>query len=760
MNRSAPRPTFPVGLLPLMLLAFALRIWGLADHNIWWDEGIGVWLARMSAADIVHWTAGDVHPPLYYLLLHFWWRVAGEGEFVLRFPAVCFSLLTVAVTYRAGRVLGGTRVGLLAALLVTLSRFAIGWAQEIRMYSLAALWSTGILGASLKLWRHDARRRDWCAYVLTTAGALYTLYLTALVPLVANVGFLAAWWREGRPRRKLLTWSGAQILALALVLPWLGYALPQMHSWSSDSDISPAFFVKLYATMLTVGSPLHLERYTPLTLAIGGLLLVGVAYLWRTRRGAMEIGGWVMLVAGLILPATIVYLVSSPTLHFYYARPLVPRYLLPLAGGFYLLLAWAIVALSEWRGAGRWLSLVTLALTLAAALLGLKSFYPARARRDDYATIAAVLTAYRRPDDAVLLYVDRDWPIFVAHYPGPRHDLHYGAAWDQAQAEATLAPWWEKSSGAWLVQTPESLRTDPQQTIPQWLAAHAVFTQTWVGGENSLTFYARTADRAADPCAPADGFTPPALPAPPDDVPLRGVTVPQSRYLTGDTVRVLLYWDAPPQTPFTLTLHGPAQRDVPFSVWPCLAALPLTPDLPGGTYRLALHGGAETLPLGKFTLLSKAVRSSAAAAPAQRLDYRLGDAIHLLGYELPRTNVAPGANLTLRMWWRTTEPLQTRYKVFAHVVGETFNARSGNFLWGQQDSEPQNGQAPTTLWAPGTVIADAYHISLPDDTPPGVYTIEVGMYGLVDPARLPVFDAQGRAQGDAIQLTTITVVQK
>ena len=59
-------------LTPLLILAFALRIAGLAAHNIWWDEGIGVWLARMPAWEIIQWTAGDVHPPIYYLLLRGW----------------------------------------------------------------------------------------------------------------------------------------------------------------------------------------------------------------------------------------------------------------------------------------------------------------------------------------------------------------------------------------------------------------------------------------------------------------------------------------------------------------------------------------------------------------------------------------------------------------------------------------------------------------------------------------------------------------
>ena len=97
----------------ILLLAFALRLTGLADRSIWWDEGIGVWLARMPVLESIRWTAGDVHPPLYYVLLRGWWLLVGafpEGsEFVLRFPSVMFSFLAVPLIYRLGKVLAQRR---------------------------------------------------------------------------------------------------------------------------------------------------------------------------------------------------------------------------------------------------------------------------------------------------------------------------------------------------------------------------------------------------------------------------------------------------------------------------------------------------------------------------------------------------------------------------------------------------------------------------------------------------------------------------
>src|SRR5512135_2863909 len=94
-------------------LAFFLRVYRLADNNIWWDEGWTIWLSRHDLAWIALRTASDEHPPLHYWLVHFWDLVAGGDAaagaptqvqaFIGRFFSVFFGLLTVALLYRIGR---------------------------------------------------------------------------------------------------------------------------------------------------------------------------------------------------------------------------------------------------------------------------------------------------------------------------------------------------------------------------------------------------------------------------------------------------------------------------------------------------------------------------------------------------------------------------------------------------------------------------------------------------------------------------------
>ncbi|MDY7079885.1 MAG: hypothetical protein SXV54_23625, partial [Chloroflexota bacterium] len=654
---------------------------------------------------------------------------------------------------------GGGGGGLLAAFFLTLSRFAISWSQEMRMYIWAATLTTGALWATVRLWR--SRGGDWwawLAYVLTVAGGLWSLFLIISVPIITNLAFPLAWLRQGRPRRLLTRWVTAQLAAAALFVPWLIYALPRMPTWSTAEPFSPLFFIHLYTTMLAVGVPMNLGAYTALTLAVCTALVVGMVALWRSDRTPAQTGGLVMLACGLVLPALVVYAVSLP-IHLYYAPRLVPRYLLPLSVCFYALLGWGLAVLARKR---KGMAVLGSALVVTVALVGLASFYyPARARRDDYVSLAATLRAHRRPDDELLLHTDKDWPIFSAHYAHSWRGIPYGAPVDGATIERVVASAWEQADGVWLAVTPDAQRTDPDGQVIAWLNERAISVEVWYFGESDLRFYARTPERAASIHDLSPGFTVPG--------PRAELSLP--RYLIGDTAHLFLYWDPQPEGAAVVQLQdadGTAKMEVTVPA-PSPARsgstrqqvdLPLTADLARGDYRIILQVEEAEVEVGRFTLLQRSLAATAQPTDISRpLDLCLGEHIRLLGYDLPRVDIEPGGVLELTLYWQASEPIQARYKVFTHLLGETYNDSTGNFLWGQQDNEPVNGQFPTTVWVPGEIVADSYSISVATGAPPGEYQIEVGMYGLVDGIRLPVL-VNGRAVDDRILLHPVKITDQ
>jgi len=139
------------------------------------------------------------------------------------------------------------------------------------------------------------------------------------------------------------------------------------------------------------------------------------------------------------------------------------------------------------------------------------------------------------------------------------------------------------------------------------------------------------------------------------------------------------------------------------------------------------------------------------------LDTRFGENIRLVGYELDRVQIAPGETLQLTLHWQATAPVAQVYKVFTHLIGAT-NPVTQSPVWAQMDSEPVGGSRPTTTWKAGETIDDRYGLQIPPDTPPGEYTLEVGMYDPATFVRLPVFEGNGtRVADDRVLLGTVQV---
>jgi hypothetical protein len=96
--------------------------------------------------------------------------------------------------------------------------------------------------------------------------------------------------------------------------------------------------------------------------------------------------------------------------------------------------------------------------------------------------------------------------------------------------------------------------------------------------------------------------------------------------------------------------------------------------------------------------------------------------------------------------------MQVSYTVFTHLLD------AEERVWSQVDSIPLRGEAPTTSWVSGEVIADEYNIVAEPSTPPGAYSIEIGMYDVATGQRLPIFTGGQQLEGDRLVLGQIRVL--
>jgi hypothetical protein len=128
---------------------------------------------------------------------------------------------------------------------------------------------------------------------------------------------------------------------------------------------------------------------------------------------------------------------------------------------------------------------------------------------------------------------------------------------------------------------------------------------------------------------------------------------------------------------------------------------------------------------------------SLSCGQAQGPGATLGQSARLLGYDLEPQPATPGGVVTVTLYWQALAEMDTAYTVFVHLVD------AGGQIRAQRDRPPLDGAAPTTGWVPGEVLRDEYQITLSADTPPGRYTLRVGLYDPLTWQRLPLTAGNG-----------------
>ncbi len=425
-----------VALLVLVILcAFGLRLYRLGYQSLWYDEAVSIHLATQDLRGLTQHTAGDIHPPLYYYLLHFWVRVAGSSEFSAAFLSLIFGILIIAACYRLGADVYGRPAGLLAAFLLALSPFNLWYSQEVRMYTLGAFLGLISLYCLMRLagltgrggGRHGTDTRSqpgsgnrlwrfWLGYILSAAAGLYTLYYFAFLLLFENL-FVVAWWLAGKYRKReqplrLGRWALAQVLVLVLYAPWLPVAVrqalyPPVPPWRGFTDLGTVIVESW--TALSLGQSVDADSLLvwPVLSFMFALYLLGLLSAARGDRGWARgslLGGYT------VAPLLVIYFLSwrTPLFHVRYAFTYSPP--------FYLLMALGLVELGR-----RWRAAVPVSL----AVIGLASGYSIyrfhfdpQYAADDHRGAVSYLERRIAPGDAVLINAGYAYPPFLYYYHG------------------------------------------------------------------------------------------------------------------------------------------------------------------------------------------------------------------------------------------------------------------------------------------------------------------------------------------------------
>ena len=228
----------------------------------------------------------------------------------------------------------------------------------------------------------------------------------------------------------------------------------------------------------------------------------------------------------------------------------------------------------------------------------------------------------------------------------------------------------------------------------------------------------------------------------------------------GHPILRFMTWDRPGARSYdgrySLVLSPPRERPVDYVIVSTMdrrSLARLQDAYPGGTI---VDRGVYEGEVPYYQVYRVPPGSEAHLAPQHTVEIVWDDRIEQFGYDLGKERYRPGEDIVLTTYWRSHVPMEEAYTVFTHLVGPGQDS-AGGAVWAGSDHEPGRGSYPTPAWQPGEVIVDEFVLSIPADTPPGEYSLEVGFYQWHTLQRLPVSYADVEAGADHAILAKITV---
>ena len=225
--RDRPRPpslwerwAFP-SLLAILLLGAVLRLYGL-DFQSLSDDELASWdfSHRETLSQVIRGVRGDIHPPLYFLILHFARWIFGESEWALRLPSAIAGWLCIPAIYLLGKRLYSEREGIIAAVFFAVLWAPIYFSQEARPYSmlilLSILTSYFWWGVMIGLrYRRELPAGDAALYAVCAVFCAYLHYFGLLLVMLQGAALAALAY--GMARDVMLLY----VPAVIAYLPWL-----------------------------------------------------------------------------------------------------------------------------------------------------------------------------------------------------------------------------------------------------------------------------------------------------------------------------------------------------------------------------------------------------------------------------------------------------------------------------------------------------------------------------------------------------------
>jgi len=234
-------------LLLILLLGSFLRIYDLGAESLWLDEAYDINFAKQSLPSIIEALASiEHHPPLHYVVLHFWMLPFGSSEIATRALSAIFGIISIFLIYQIGCQLFNRKVGLIGSFLSSISYFHIYYSQEVRVNGLLLLLTLLSFFFFIKVLKSDNTRKLYFPLLFLANLCLAYSHVYGLFVIISQIFYFLLFWNRYKHIR--IWFLGVQVATLAFFSPWIPSFIGQV------SRIAQGFWIPEPSLITAVGT--------------------------------------------------------------------------------------------------------------------------------------------------------------------------------------------------------------------------------------------------------------------------------------------------------------------------------------------------------------------------------------------------------------------------------------------------------------------------------------------------------------------------
>ena len=422
-----------LGIIFILLSAF--------HEDIWFDESYSVAIAKHSFSEIWNITGNDVHPPLYYWMLHIIWLIFGNNVIAFRL----FSVLAIGILgilgYTHIRKDFGEKVGMLFSFLTYFLPIMCTYSQEIRMYSCSCLIVTLMAIYAYRLYKNVKEKKELkiqnknlILFGIFSISACYIHYYALATAGIVNFFLLIYLIKNRKENTKLLrNFIILAVIQIVLYIPWLWYLKGQV------AHVEGGFWIALeYSTFIEVPSfqfrrQLDTEFSFDINTIIALVASVGMyAYIlyriYKAKKEKEEMCPGILAISVYLLVIIAVFIISLFTPILY------ARYLIVITGLYIFGLAFFMA--KEKR---KWVTVVICAVIFILGCVSnvtniMINYDESNMKQIDY------LRENIEPNDIIIYSNIGNGGVVAAFFPDSKQYFYNGEYWDVEEAYKAYGP--------------------------------------------------------------------------------------------------------------------------------------------------------------------------------------------------------------------------------------------------------------------------------------------------------------------------------